>query len=175
MAHAPALDDRRSAARHGVILLGELPPVGVICFQQPSGLPSYDGVGPASVKTQDGDPDAMLGDLDVVDDMGPQRWTLRSQSLEILPTGTWRVMATLTARGTAGLVEPRFEVDPKSSRDVLVLRGPGGVVLDRRAFGIGKRAWIFGPRIQLELAGYATRLKPALGPQGHTSRGGPHA
>jgi hypothetical protein len=114
-----------------VIHLDELPPVGVICFQQPSGLPSYDGVGPASVKTQDADPDAMLGDLDVVDVMGPQRWTLRSQSLEILPTGTWRVMATLTARGTAGLVEPRFEVDPKSSRDVLVLRG--------------RECWIKGP------------------------------
>jgi hypothetical protein len=26
-------------------------------------------------------------------------------------------------RATAGLVEPRSEVDPKSSRDVLVLRG----------------------------------------------------
>ena len=82
-------------------------------------------------------------------------------------------MATLTARGTAGLVEPRFEVDPKSSRDLLVLRGRG--VLDRRAFGIGKRAWIFGPRIQLELAVHATRMKPAVGPQGHTSREGPHA
>jgi hypothetical protein len=48
-------------------------------------------------------------------------------------------------------------------------------VLDRRAFGIGKRAWIFGPRIQLELAVYSTRMKPALGPQGRASRGGPHA
>ena len=46
-----------------VIRLDELPPVGVICFQQPSGLPSYDGVGPASVKTQDADPDAMRGDF----------------------------------------------------------------------------------------------------------------
>src|SRR5215207_9721453 len=35
------------------------------------------------------------------------------------------VMATLTARGATGLVELRFEVDPKSSRHVLVLRGRG--------------------------------------------------
>jgi hypothetical protein len=39
-------------------------------------------------------------------------WTLRSESLEIMPTGAWRVMATLTAGGTEGLVELRFEIDP---------------------------------------------------------------
>ena len=75
----------------------------------------------------------------VLDVMGPRWWTLRSQSLEFLPTGTWRVMATLTARGTAGLVEPRFEVDPKSSRDVLVLRG-------RECWIDGPSAWASGPR-----------------------------
>ena len=69
---------------------------------------------PTSVETQDADLNAMLGGLDVLDVMGPQWWALRSQSPKILPTGTWRVMATLTARGTAGLVELRFEVDPRS-------------------------------------------------------------
>jgi GrpB-like predicted nucleotidyltransferase (UPF0157 family) len=45
---------------------------------------------------------------------------------------------------------------------MLVLRGQG--VLDRRAFGIGKRAWIFGPRVQLELAVYATRVETGISP-----------
>ena len=83
--------------------------------------------------------------------------TLRRESLEILPTGTWRVMATLTAPGTSGLVELHFEIDSKASRpDRLVLHGRE--VLDRPAFGIGKRTWIFGPEIQLELAVHATRV-----------------
>src|SRR4030095_2980938 len=35
---------------------------------------------------------------------------------------------------------------------------PNGVV----KYLIGKRAWIFGPRVQLELAGHATRMTPHL-------------
>jgi polyisoprenoid-binding protein YceI len=100
---------------------------------------------PASVETGDADLDAMLRGPDVVDVMGPRWWTLHSESLEVLPNGTWRVMATLTAKGTAGLVELHLEVDTLASRrDWLVMRGRG--VLDRRTFGIGRRAWIFGPR-----------------------------
>ena len=39
---------------------------------------------------------------------------------------------------------------------------PNGVV----KYLIGKRAWIFGPRIQLELAVHAARMKPACRPTG---------
>jgi polyisoprenoid-binding protein YceI len=152
----------------GVIHLDELPPVGVIRFQQPSGLPVLTmALDPASVETGDADlDDAMLCGPDVFDVMGPQWWTLRSESLEILPTGTWRVMAALTARGISGLVELRFEVDPEASRrDQLVMRGRR--VLDRRAFGIGKWASIFGPRIQLDLAVRATRVEIRTSPGRH--------
>jgi hypothetical protein len=157
MAHAPALDHYRSTARHGVIHLDELPPVGVICFQQPSGLPVLTmALDPASLEPGDADLDAMR--------CGPEGlrhrwWTLRSESLEILPTGTWRVMATLTARATAGLVEPRFEVDPKSSRDVLVLRGRG--------------YWIDGPAASASEPGSSTQDPARPGRARHTS-GNPH-
>jgi polyisoprenoid-binding protein YceI len=139
----------------GVIHLDELPPVGVVRFQQPSGLPVLTmTLDPANLETGAIDLDAMGSGPD---HSGPRWWTLRSESLEILPTGTWRVMATLTAPGTSGLVELHFEVDPKASRpDRLVLHGRG--VLDRQAFGMGKRTWIFGPEIQLELAVHATRV-----------------
>jgi hypothetical protein len=50
------------------------------------------------------------------DGLGDRWWTLPSQSLEILPTGTWRVMATLTTRGSARLVELHLEVDPRGQR-----------------------------------------------------------
>jgi polyisoprenoid-binding protein YceI len=111
---------------------------------------------PASVESGDIDLTAMLRGPDVFDVMGHRWWTLRSESLEILPTGTWRVMATLTARGTTGLIELRLEVDPGASgHDWLVLRGRG--VLDRRAFGMGKRASIFGPQIELDLTLRARR------------------
>jgi hypothetical protein len=64
-------------------------------------------------------------------------WTLHSQSLETLSSGAWRVMATLTAHGTHGLVELCLEVDPEQSRPGwLVLRGRG--VLDRRPLATGK-------------------------------------
>jgi hypothetical protein len=82
---------------------------------------------------------------------------LRSESLEVLATGAWRVMATLTARGTAALVELRFAVIPEASGpDTLVLRGRG--VLERRAFGIGKQTWSFDPQIQLDLVVHANRV-----------------
>jgi polyisoprenoid-binding protein YceI len=125
--------------RHGlgVIHLDELPPVGVIRFQQPSGLPVLTmTLDPASLETHDADLDAMLRGPDYFDAVRHRWWTLRSESLEVLPGGTWRVMATLTARGTAALVELHLEVDPGASGpDALVLTGRG--VLDRRAVGIG--------------------------------------
>jgi polyisoprenoid-binding protein YceI len=141
----------------GVIHLDELPPVGVVRFQQPSGLPVLTmTLDPASVETGDADLDAMLCGPDYFDAVRHRWWTLRSESLEVLPGGTWRVMATLTARGTAALVELHLEVDPGASGpDALVLRGRG--VLDRRAFGIGRQAWSFDPQIQLDLAVRANR------------------
>jgi hypothetical protein len=67
-------------------------------------------------------------------------------------------MATLTAKGTQGLVELRLEVDPEASDcDWLVLSGRG--VLDRRAFGMGNRASIFDPTIQLDLAVRARKVE----------------
>jgi polyisoprenoid-binding protein YceI len=143
----------------GVIHLDALPPVGVVRFHQPSGLPVLTmALDPASLETGAADLDAMRCGPDAVDVMRPWWWTLRSQSLEVLPSGTWRVMATLTAWGSSGLVELRLELDPKASRhDRLVLRGRG--MLDRRALGTGKRASIFDPRIQLELAVHATRVE----------------
>ena len=78
----------------GVIHLDELPPVGVRQFEQPSGLPVLTiALDPASVETQAAD-----------DVLRHRWWTLRSESLEILPTGAWRVMATLTADGSSGLL-----------------------------------------------------------------------
>jgi polyisoprenoid-binding protein YceI len=156
----------------GVIHLDELPPVGVIRFQQPSGLPVLTmALDPASLETQDADLDAMLCGPEAVDVLRHRWWTLRSESLEILPGGTWRVMATLTANGTQGLVELRLEVDPEASGlDWLVLRGHG--VLDRRAFRMGKRASILGPTIQLDLTVRARQVetqrhrRPARG-EGH--------
>jgi polyisoprenoid-binding protein YceI len=141
----------------GVIHLDELSPVGVVRFQQPSGLPVLTmTLDPASVDTQDADLDAMLRGPDYFDALRHRWWTLRSQSLEVLPTGTWRVMATLTARGTTAPVELRFAVIPEANGpDTLVLRGRG--VLDRRAFGIGRQAWSFDPQIQLDLAVRARR------------------
>jgi polyisoprenoid-binding protein YceI len=141
----------------GVIHLDELPPVGVIRFQQPSGLPVLTmTLDPASLETHDADLDAMLRGPDYFDAVRHRWWTLRSESLEVLPGGTWRVMATLTARGTAALVELHLEVDPGASGpDALVLTGRG--VLDRRAVGIGRRAWSFDPQLQLDLAVRANR------------------
>jgi polyisoprenoid-binding protein YceI len=146
----------------GVIHLDELPPVGVIRFQQPSGLPVLTmTLDPANLETGAADLDAMGSGPD---HSGPRWWTLRSESLEILPTGAWRVMATLTAPGTSGLVELPLEVDLKASRrDLLVLRGRG--VLDRRAFGLGKGTLIVSSKIQLELAVHATRVEPTPAPR----------
>jgi polyisoprenoid-binding protein YceI len=143
----------------GVIHLDDLPPVGVIRFQQPSGLPVLTmALDPASVDTHDGDLDAVLGGRELVAVGRYRWWTLRSESLELLPSGTWRVIATLTAKGTSSLVELRLEVDPQASGpDRLVLNGKG--LLDRRAFGIAKSASTFRPQIWLELAVRARRVR----------------
>jgi polyisoprenoid-binding protein YceI len=141
----------------GVIQLDGLPPVGVVRFQQPSGLPVLTmTLDPASVETHDADLDAKLRGPDYFDAVRHRWWTLHSDSLEVLPTGTWRVMATLTARGTTALVELRFSVLPGASGpDTLVLRGRG--VLERRALGIGRQPWSVDPQIQLDLAVRANR------------------
>jgi hypothetical protein len=97
----------------GVVDLDALPPVGDIRFQQPSGLPVLTmASAPASLEPGAAD---------------RQRWwTLHSHSLEILPGGAWRVMATLATHRTLGLVELRLEVDPEHRRrGWLVLRGGG--------------------------------------------------
>jgi polyisoprenoid-binding protein YceI len=144
----------------GVIHLDGLPPVGVVRFQQPSGLPVLTmTLDPASVETHDADLDAKLRGPDYFDAVRHRWWTLRSESLEVLPSGTWRVMATLTAKGTTALVELRFAVIPGASGpDGLLMRGRG--VLERRAFGIGRQAWSLDPQIQLDLAVRAHR--PAI-------------
>jgi polyisoprenoid-binding protein YceI len=140
----------------GVVHLDDLPPVGVIEFEQPSGLPVLTiALDPASVEPHDTDLDTMLGGPGVGGVIRHRWWTLRSESLEVLPSGAWRVMATLTATGNPDLVELRLEVDPKaSSADWLVLRGRG--LLDRRAFGIASPASTF-PRIRLDLVVRARR------------------
>jgi GrpB-like predicted nucleotidyltransferase (UPF0157 family)/polyisoprenoid-binding protein YceI len=142
----------------GVIHLDDLPPVGVIRFEQPSGLPVLTiALDPASVEFRDGDLNAMFGGPDVVDIGRHRWWTLRSESLEILPSGAWRVMATLTANGNAAAVELRFEVDPAASSPTwLVMRGRG--LLDRRDFGIGRPASTFSRQIRLDLAVRARRV-----------------
>jgi hypothetical protein len=113
---------------------------------------------PACRETGTADLNAMLSGPDVGAVRRHRWWTLHSQSLEILPSGAWRVMATLTAYGTHGLVELCLEVDPEQSRfGWLVLRGPG--VLDRRALATGKRAASLDPTIRLELAIHARRVK----------------
>jgi polyisoprenoid-binding protein YceI len=153
----------------GFIHLDPLPPVGVIQFQQPSGLPVLTmALDPASVDTHDADLAARLPSPKVLDVQRHRWWTLHSQSLEVLPTGTWRVMAAVTANGIAGRVELRFELDPKASTaDWLVLRGHG--VLDRRAFGIGNPASIFAPQIRLD---FFVRARRVAGPRTHSERNG---
>jgi polyisoprenoid-binding protein YceI len=141
----------------GVIHLEDLPPIGVIRFQQPSGLPVLTiALDPASIQPHDGNLDAALGGPDALDVRQHRWWTLRSESLELLPTGTWRVMATLTTRGIPGLVELRLDVDLEaSSPDQLVLRGQG--VLDRRGTGIARPASTLSPRVRVDLAVRARR------------------
>jgi polyisoprenoid-binding protein YceI len=142
----------------GVIQLDGVPPVGVVRFGQPSGLPVLTmTLDPASVETHDADLDAKLRGPDYFDAVRHRWWTLRSESLEVLPTGIWRVMATLTAKGTPALVELHFAVIAGASGpDGLVLRGRG--VMDRRAFGIGRQPWSFDPQIQLDLVVRAHRV-----------------
>jgi polyisoprenoid-binding protein YceI len=115
-------------------------------------------VDPASIETDDDDLNARLRSPEVFDVQRHRWWTLRSESLEILPSGAWRVMATLTANGTPGLVELHFDVDcGPSDPDWLVLRGRG--LLGRRAFGIGSPASTFSPQIRLDLAVRARRVE----------------
>jgi hypothetical protein len=142
----------------GLIHLDELPPVGVIRFRQPSNLPVLTMASdPASLKTGAAELNALLWGRGVGAVRRQRWWTLHSHSLEILPGGVWRVMATLTAHRTPRLVELLLEADPKASgRDRLVLRGRG--VLDRRAFAGEKRASNFYPTIRLELAIHARRV-----------------
>lgn len=148
----------------GVIHLDALPPVGVIRFDQPSGLPVLTiALDPASIEPHHTDLNAMLGGPDVMDTQRLRWWTLDSRSLEIQPTGAWRVMATLTANGTPALVELHLEVDPGPGEpDWLVLRGQG--VLDRRASGIARPVSTFTPQIRL---GLAVRARRAEGPHPH--------
>ena len=142
----------------GVVHLDDLPPVGVIRFEQPSGLPILTmALDPASIQTHDADLDTRLRSSEVLDVLRHRWWTLRSDSLEILPTGTWRVMATLTAKGISGPVELFLEVDPAaSSPDWLALRGHGQ--LDRQGFGIGSPVSTSSPQIWLDLAVRARRV-----------------
>ena len=82
----------------GIIHLDDLPPVGVVRFQQPSGLPVLTmALDPASVETGDARLDTRLCGPDAFDVTRHRWWTLRSESLELLPTGIWRLTATLTA------------------------------------------------------------------------------
>jgi polyisoprenoid-binding protein YceI len=143
----------------GVIHPDALPPVGVIQFDQRSGLPVLTlALDPASVEPHHTDLNAMLGGPDVDGVRRHRWWTLRSQSLEILPTGAWRVMARFTANGTPGLVELHLEVDRGPSEpDGLVLRGRG--VLDRRGFGIAGPVSALTPQIRLDLALRARRVE----------------
>jgi hypothetical protein len=121
---------------------------------------------PPSLQTGDVDLNAMGCGPDMGAVRRPRWWTLDSQSLEILPSGTWRVMATLTAHSTPGPVELGLEVDPKASgRDWLVLRGRG--VLDRRAFATGKGASTLDPTIRLELVVHARRVETHPGTERH--------
>jgi polyisoprenoid-binding protein YceI len=113
---------------------------------------------PASVETGAADLDARLRSPEVFDVQRYRWWTLRSESLEILPTGAWRVMATFTTSGTTSLIELHFDVDyGPSDPDWLVLRGHG--VLDRRAFGIASPASTFSPQIRLDLVVRARRVE----------------
>jgi GrpB-like predicted nucleotidyltransferase (UPF0157 family) len=158
MAQTAAVDRHRSAGLPGVVHLDDLQPVGVIRFQQPSGLPVLSvALAPANVEAQDAYRVAMPRSPAAVDALPDRWWTLRSDSLEILPTGTWRVMATLTVNGTAGPVELFLEVDPAaSSPGWLVLGGHG--LLDRCGFWSGDPASTFSRQIRLDLAVRARRV-----------------
>jgi hypothetical protein len=110
---------------------------------------------PASVDTGDAHLDTALCGPGAFDVTRHRWWTLRSESLELLPTSTWRIMATLTARGTTALVELRFKVEA-SDPDWLVLRGRG--VADRRTFGIGNPPPLRNPRVRVDLELHARRV-----------------
>ena len=88
----------------GVIHLDELPPVGIVRFQQPSGLPLLTmALGPASLQMEEADLNATLYGPDVGAVWRQRWWTLDSQSLEILrlaaPGGSWRPSPPIGPRG----------------------------------------------------------------------------
>jgi polyisoprenoid-binding protein YceI len=96
----------------GIVHVAVLPPVGMIRFDRPAVLPVLTmALDPASVDSGDGHLDTALCGPGAFDVTRHRWWTLRSESLELLPTGAWQIMATLTARGTTALVEPRSEVE----------------------------------------------------------------
>ena len=141
----------------GVVHLDAPPPVGVVQFEPPSGLPVLTmALNPASMDTGDADLDARMRSHDVSNLMGHRWWTLRSEGLEVLPGGAWRVMATLNANGASSLVELCLDVDPEASdRGRLELRGHG--LLDRGALGIATPAAACNSQIRLDLAVRASR------------------
>jgi hypothetical protein len=77
----------------GVVRLDAPPPVGVVQFHQPSGLPVLTmALDPASMDTGDADLDARMRSHDVFNVLRHRWWTLRSESLEVLPSalgGSW--------------------------------------------------------------------------------------
>ena len=137
----------------GVIHLDELPPVGVIRFQQPSGLPVLTiALDPASIQTQQ----RLLADSDVgaVSSSGGGRCAARAW--RSCPAASGESWPPSPPTAPQGLVELHLEIEPvPSDPDWLVLRGGG--VLDRAAFA-GKRASNLGPQIRLELAVRARKL-----------------
>lgn len=140
----------------GIVHVAVLPPVGVVRFDRPSALPVLTmALDPASVDTGDAHLDTALCGPGAFDVTHHRWWTLHSESLELLPSGTWRIMATLTARGTTALVELRFEV-VASDPDWLVLRGRG--VLDRQTLGLGNPPALRNPRVRLDLELHARRV-----------------
>ena len=73
----------------GVIHLDDLPPVGIIQFRQPSGLPVLTtALDPASVDTGDANLDTLLGGPDAFDVTRHRWWTCTSRSTPCRATTT---------------------------------------------------------------------------------------
>jgi GrpB-like predicted nucleotidyltransferase (UPF0157 family) len=104
----------------GVVRLDAPPPVGAVQFEQPSGLPVVTmALDPASVETHDADLDARLRGPEAVDVLRHRWWQLRSDSLEILPSGAWRIMATLD-RPAFGIGRPASTLSRQIRLDLAV-------------------------------------------------------
>jgi hypothetical protein len=134
----------------GVIHLDELPPVGVIRFEQPSGLPVLTiALDPASIQTDS----AVLAGSNVGAVSKQRWWTLRSESLEILSCGTWRVMATLTANGTQGWSSCTWRSSPRPATLTGWCCGEGEYWIELPSVASGPRSsaprsgwsWLCGP------------------------------